>query len=259
MMRDEDPRLTTARIASHKLLQRYTIHNPKDVLLEDLAMALGVVVIDGLLKGAEARLVRRGNKGLVRVREGIPESGRRRFAIAHELGHWQLHEDVSPLFSCTETDIYFYAGTHQELEANEFAAQLLMPNTFMREHFKATPTLALVRTAAAEMDTTLTATCVRIIETTRDSCFVVFSENGIVQWWRRSDACPRFWLEKRQSISQKSVASSIFDGKKPPSEPERVATEAWFEHIEHSNRLKVYEESMRLGRYPAVMTILSLY
>jgi len=36
---------------------------------------------------------------IIRVRAGISELGRRRFAIAHELGHWLLHAGVGSYFS----------------------------------------------------------------------------------------------------------------------------------------------------------------
>jgi Zn-dependent peptidase ImmA (M78 family) len=68
---------------------------------------------------------------------------RRRFTIAHELGHYLLHRTSNDLFvdnfflikfrgnnSYTEQDYL------QEQQANAFAAALLMPKTFIQEEMK---------------------------------------------------------------------------------------------------------------------------
>lgn len=63
---------------------------------------------------------------------------RRRFTLAHELGHYLLHReqarvfiDASPIFFRDERAS---EGTdHREVEANRFAASLLMPEAALRE------------------------------------------------------------------------------------------------------------------------------
>ena len=107
---------TKAEIAASKTLRRFGLRDPRRLVLEDLAMALGVVVIDAPLQGAEARLVRRGEKGLIRVSEDIPELGRRRFAIGHELGH-QIERH--PGF-----------GQRQEYEADRIGANLAIASGY---------------------------------------------------------------------------------------------------------------------------------
>src|SRR2546430_1201637 len=78
---------------------------PRDLVLEDLALALGVIVLEGRLDSADARLIRTGKRGLIRVKEDIPELGRKRFAIGHDLGHWLLHKNVSQVLACTSEDM----------------------------------------------------------------------------------------------------------------------------------------------------------
>ena len=54
--------------------------------------------------------------------------GRKRFAIAHEIGHWILHRDISQINACTDADmIDRYKASVPEVEASSFAAELLMP------------------------------------------------------------------------------------------------------------------------------------
>lgn len=57
---------------------------------------------------------------------------RQRFTLAHELGHHVLHGDQrfrDPLHQVPGTDL-------KEMEANAFAANLLMPESLVRHHFE---------------------------------------------------------------------------------------------------------------------------
>jgi Zn-dependent peptidase ImmA (M78 family) len=61
---------------------------------------------------------------------------RQRFTIAHELGHWRLHGKkeviVDHLVRIDFRDDRASAATHhEEIQANAFAAELLMPSEFI--------------------------------------------------------------------------------------------------------------------------------
>jgi Zn-dependent peptidase ImmA (M78 family) len=64
---------------------------------------------------------------------------RQRFTIAHELGHFILHRDDSSIF--VDKTLTFYRdgqssqGVYiQEIEANAFAAELLMPEAVIHQY-----------------------------------------------------------------------------------------------------------------------------
>ena len=70
---------------------------------------------------------------------------RRRFTIAHELGHWVLHRDGGSAVHCRSTSVHapdpgpvpaVLAVTHDavEDEANFFGGALLMPPRLLRRH-----------------------------------------------------------------------------------------------------------------------------
>lgn len=61
----------------------------------------------------------------------------RRFTLAHELGHWLLHPSVvyrreRPIMGSERTD---YRRPHEEVEADAFAAELLMPTKLLNKVF----------------------------------------------------------------------------------------------------------------------------
>lgn len=69
---------------------------------------------------------------------------RRRFTIAHELGHWEMHRGAERAVFCRSTMVEpapapaptsAPALPRSEEEANAFAAAVLMPSGLVREHY----------------------------------------------------------------------------------------------------------------------------
>jgi Zn-dependent peptidase ImmA (M78 family) len=254
---DPKPNLTRARFTADKLIKRFAITRPEGIALEDIAMTLGILVIDDHLDGAEARLLRKGEKGIIRVKADIPEIGRRRFAIAHEIGHWELHRDLSQWALCSETDVLGYSGSPPEIEANAFASGLLMPTSLFRPLCeKAEPDLKLIQALADDFNTTLTATALRFIEECRETCLVVFSENGCVRWWRTGNRHTDIWIEPRQTLHRESLAWSCLNDIPVPDAMQQVPAGVWVQEQRRRLKVEVYEQSMRLGRYPTILTLL---
>jgi Zn-dependent peptidase ImmA (M78 family) len=257
MLVKPDINLTRAQLAATKLIKRFAITCPQEIVLEDMAMVLGVLVFEDRLEGAEARLVRKGEKGIIRVKANIPEIGRKRFAIAHDMGHWELHADLSQWALCSEHDMLGYSGSPPELEANVFASELLMPTVLFRPRcVNAEPSLEVVKALAGEFRTTLTATALRFVEESREPCMVIFSENGQVRWWRSGKRPPNVWLAPRQAIHPASFARDCLQDRAVPSTMQPVRLDAWFQDRRRGPTVEVYEQSMRLGSYPTVLTLL---
>src|SRR5262249_10344202 len=115
--------------AARKLLDSLGVVKPTETEIDNLAYLHGVLVQDVPIAGAQGRLCRVGKKAIVSVNTSVTYRPRRRFVIAHELGHFEIHEKKNDLALCTEADIdeMYDAGT--EREANAFAAEFLMPRT----------------------------------------------------------------------------------------------------------------------------------
>ena len=110
------------------------------VQVDRLAKKLGITVLE---KDLEDSL-----SGFLVVKNGVStvvinkhhHSNRQRFTLAHEIGHWMLHADIEKeaLFlekkQIYNRNILSGAGSDlQEIEANRFAASLLMPETLVKE------------------------------------------------------------------------------------------------------------------------------
>lgn len=256
-MRTEEINEIGAKAAAFQITQQYSFARPEEIILEDIAMARGVVVVEGPLEGAEARLIRKGEHGIIRVRENIPEVGRKRFAIAHELGHWELHPDISQMDLYSETGMKGYGSDPVEIEANIFASELLMPTKLYRPRCEGVnPNLQLISNLASQFQTSLTSAVVRFVEETDQSCAVVFSEDGLVTWWRKSDPAKGIWIDWKQMIRQGSLAWDLLKDKTVPEGGERVDAEAWMENCERYEVDKIFEQSIKLGHYPVILSLL---
>jgi IrrE N-terminal-like domain len=125
-----DPRADDLRARYHALFLGADLPVPVEAIAEDL---LGLHVeeneIDcsGVLLPAERRVVLRVDEPPVR----------RRFTLAHELGHWvcQVQEGHDAPVYCRAADVAPSADRALEREANLFAAELLMPEPVVREEF----------------------------------------------------------------------------------------------------------------------------
>jgi Zn-dependent peptidase ImmA (M78 family) len=125
-----------AREAARALLDQHAV-KAAPVPVERIAKSLGVRVEYAPLEGELS--------GLAHVRDGVPIVGinmlhapnRQRFTLAHELGHVQLHRPeleraVHVDRGSLRRDALAAAGTDPtEIEANTFAAELLMPRALL--------------------------------------------------------------------------------------------------------------------------------
>ena len=126
-----DPRAHALRARYHGLFADPELPVPVESIAEDLLGLRveedGEIEVSGLLLPAER---------LVVVNAAEPPA-RRRFTLAHEVGHWVcqvLDGRLAPVY-CRSADMAPDADRQLEREANVFAAELLMPEPLVRAEF----------------------------------------------------------------------------------------------------------------------------
>ena len=81
------PNRIIAAAEAEGLWSLYGLKSPKELVLEDVAMAQGILVTDGPLDSAVARLVRSGDMGIARISDRIrPGAGGLRSAMRSVTG-----------------------------------------------------------------------------------------------------------------------------------------------------------------------------
>ena len=127
--------LIAARTEAQALLVALDIVSPDEIDLELIAAYYNVMVRRRALSNCEGHMIRRGRSGVVVIADRAFESWKWRFVLAHELGHFLLHEELDQFFlmtECTsEAHAMWYRTSGHEAQANAFASELLMPAMFL--------------------------------------------------------------------------------------------------------------------------------
>lgn len=246
----------TAEKRAEDLISQLEISEVRDIDIEAIAMTQDALVVDGGLSGSEARLSRSPKLSFIRVNKSIREPGRRRFAIAHELGHLLLQES-SQFALCSDRDLMaFYTNSPDELEANAFAAALLMPaSLFQPLCGSAKPSLKYLGEIAAHFEVTLTAACLRYIQFCPHRCCLVISKDGRIRYHRKTKNFGYF-LTPREDLRPTTYAADFFKGEPLPEGMHEVEATAWVEGARIDSSKTIKEDSIGMPAYQSVLTLL---
>lgn len=178
-------------------------------------MARGAFVREEQMDGASARLVVQGRKGIISI-PPTRNPGRRRFSIAHELGHFEMHSESQSFWSCTDKDLSTFGGAGvdaeddpevvadeeaseeglteraeapkldpaerrllQEKEANAFAAELLMPERLIRSALPhGRPRLEMIQDLSRQFEVSWLAMAYRFFEMLSEPCLMIVRPPG---------------------------------------------------------------------------------
>ena len=156
-------------------------------------------IMSGSLPGFEGALVPAppGEKGWgIIFNEDVRSKGRINFTLAHEFGHYLCHRLDGPAeFRCTNKDTYRWDHDYavMEREANQFAANFLMPLDDYRRHIPGDQTvdIDMVSSMADRYGVSFMAACLRWISYTSVPAVFVLSRDGFIVWARSSKAAMR--------------------------------------------------------------------
>lgn len=118
--------------------------------------------------------------------------GRINFTLAHEFGHYLIHRVAYPDgMRCGQQDVVRWDTGYRkvEVEANTFAAYLLMPLDDYRRQISASArvTLDLISQCAERYDVSLIAAILRWLQYTERRAALVVSRDGFILWARSSE------------------------------------------------------------------------
>ncbi|MEI4195908.1 ImmA/IrrE family metallo-endopeptidase [Roseovarius sp. E0-M6] len=151
------------------------------------------------LPGFEGALVKAppGEKGWgIFYNSDTASTGRINFTLAHEFGHYLLHRQDHPDgIQCSTEDMERWDSKYRQIEkeANEFAANLLMPLDDFRRQIapKARPDLETLGVCADSYGVSLIAATLRWLQYTERRAVLVKSIDGFIHWAWSSDRALR--------------------------------------------------------------------
>jgi Zn-dependent peptidase ImmA (M78 family) len=125
---------------AERLLKQYDVHEPP-VRVGDIARGEGAQIARHRFEGRESGFILRDGRLTVIGVNTLTSRRRQRFTIAHELGHLLLHEGKPLIVDHSirlnlRDDLSSMATDAEEIEANSFAAALLMPRPLILKHLR---------------------------------------------------------------------------------------------------------------------------
>jgi Zn-dependent peptidase ImmA (M78 family) len=245
---------------ARRIIRTLNIQAADEIDLELIAAHYGVLVREEEIQGAEARLVREKDAGIIAVRRDITPPGRKRFAIAHELGHFFLHPDTRQVALCTTNDMNTWAAAGiraEESEANEFAASLLMPEDLFVPSLKGNdPSFELISKLAEEFASTLTASAIQFVKATRETCALVVSDGKTRTRYTPSvNFAADFHLREDAAIHKYTCAAEVATGTQTHARASNVPAGCWLDGYDPDGKETVTEDSIRLGAYGTVLSL----
>ncbi len=252
-------RPTSVAIAkAREILNHWSIAEPREIHLEDIASEMCLLVTEGEISGAVAKLVCSPEVGIISVKRDIREPGKKRFAVAHEIGHFVLHKDKERIAFCTDKDFQdWYSHSGDESEANAFAAELLMPAEMFRQRCSSKePSLKEITELAGDFQTSLSATAIRYVEIGKHACAIVASKDGKIFWMSVNKSFTHRILPRGTKLHQYSCANDFFNTGNVPTVAESVSGVAWLENLEVAKNCFVYEEVIPLTSYNMVLSLI---
>jgi hypothetical protein len=258
--------MSIAESTANLVLDKLGISEPSDLLfLKNIVYARGADFREWPLQGAEARLMVGQGKPIITVSSSpLIDPNRRRFSIAHELGHLEMHRGQGFLMSCSKQDIQDKpdnTAVNIEQEANQFASAFLMPARFVEKPFTETkPSFEIISEWAAILKTSLTATAFRFTKFTSEAVAVVYSSQGIIRYFQPSAEFTELGVfpDVKNLLGAGTDAYRLFKGQTIKSQWHEVKASEWFrENRTAFDKTDVINEwSISMPAYEAVLSLL---
>lgn len=188
--------------------------------------------------------------GIILLKDGMGEP-RRRFTVAHELGHFVNLRHVTPAgvdrLLCSKEDMRAQnsgLGRHgMEAQANEFASCLLMPKSSLagQPFMKASPEIQKILDLQDLCGVSKEAAARRYAELHGGDFAVVFSRHGVLRYAIRAGDFPWLGLKSGQELDRKSLART-FDGREGEVSEQEDSDGYWWLDGRDARRWELWEE-----------------
>jgi len=253
-------RIELADIANPVMLAKALIDQIPDIEppipVQQIALAVDIKEIKPLtVKGFEGGLIVPDDKSEGFILVNDKNSPRRqRFTIGHELGHflnpWH-NPGSSGQFLCTSRDMIvsqFKANESRqrmEVEANQFSAELLMPQRFIQADIEKLNDAEIdhITKLADKYDVSKESMGRRYIECQDEPCALIFSRNGNVSYTVKSQYFPRLEVWRNGDIIPHDTRTRDFnDQPGSTSGWQEHASDAWL--CDNNKYESVYEQAL---------------
>ncbi|MDA9433533.1 ImmA/IrrE family metallo-endopeptidase [Bradyrhizobium sp. CCBAU 51627] len=217
--------------------------------------------------GVSGMFIHAHGKSAIAYATHIESKGFQHFSVAHEIGHCYLPGHMDAILPNGATEHFsrsgFVSDDRYELEADHFAAGLLMPaRLFTRAMETAGDGLDAIEHLKTRCETSLTATAIRYQQLTDEAVAIIQSREHRIEFCFMSDQFlslkPGRWPRKGDPIPRRSETHKLNAAPDRILRAERLNEEAhatdWFGAFPD---IELYEEVVGLGRYGRSLTVIT--
>lgn len=231
------------------------IESPDQIDLEAIAWERGAVVKYRPLDRCEAMIVGARRRAIITVNSrAIP--ARRRFSLAHEIGHWHHHRGQILFCGAADIDNPEHGPLNPESQADQFASDLLLPGFMLRPRLHKIKRISLsaAREVADEFKVSLSATLLKLADLDFFPIIAVCHNKHRRRYFHRAPMVPGWWFP-RGDLDVESIAfEMLFGGAAEISHPRKIGADAWFD-FRGAGRYEIQEQAFLLPN-DEVMTLL---
>ncbi len=239
-------------LTAYKLRQDLGINPNECINLNYVAEKLMIrVVRKDLGIGVDGACKSSGVKRLIVLTPTPSSQQKERFTFAHEIGHLLIHHGS---YICIE-DFFktFKTENDEEREANDFAAELLLPKRALLDILaKRDLTFRLIEQVAKSFKTSLSVAAIQLIRTFNDNAVIIWHDGQHLIWKVKSDHC---FLDISDIISPMALVHRTSDNTYDIKG--NIDPQVWIEN--ETQNLLCEEETHYFNKLKKYFTILKFY
>jgi hypothetical protein len=241
-------------VCAQKFLENCGLTSPTELPIEEIIASEGAFVQTSKIDGAEGRIIfdSTGSNAIITISDSIKLEAKRRFVLAHELGHLIMHRDKKKILTDTNLTLSeFTAKEIIEVEANAFASEYLMPENEFRRLCDRKLDLKQIKRISDNFHTSITATLLRFKDIGNYPIAVIYSEKGFIKWKFFSEDFVLSFIPPNSQIPYNTIAYDIYQSRYNESEPELVNAIDWFPNdfnIKQFKNWKFFEYSFKVSK-----------
>lgn len=185
--------MSNAIAAVKRIYDECGITDPLQLPIEVIINSKNIIIKDEEIDGADGRIIMKENSGIITLNSSIDYLPKKRFILAHELGHFELHRHIKKGFSDNDETLnhsYQINFNTEEVEANEFAAEFLMPtNMFYSECKGKVFNHKVIEHLANRFQVSKTAAILKFVKKDNGNhpVFIVCCQDNKMKWFKKSD------------------------------------------------------------------------
>lgn len=163
-----------------------TLELTPPINLNKICENLNIKIKHKPLKEADGYFILKDGLKIIALKDSLKNTARERFTIAHELGHYLLPSHDCKVLCKFKSDDYIAKNRYseKEKEADSFAAQLLMPDIFIKETLeKIMPSdINEILEISNQYNVSLTSLLCKYIDINYESMALLYYKNRIIKW-----------------------------------------------------------------------------